>query len=115
MGACGVLMRFVLGGLVVSFFAAAGGAFKPKTFAGLFGAAPTVALASLGLAYHEHGPAYVSKLGHSMLLGGLALLVYSACCVLLIRLSALPVALGAVLAWSSWAAVTVALFWCVRA
>jgi hypothetical protein len=29
---------------------------RPKTFAGLFGAAPSVALATLGIAVYRHGP-----------------------------------------------------------
>lgn len=40
-------VRFVLGGLIVSLFSVAGELWRPKTFSGLFGAAPSVALASL--------------------------------------------------------------------
>jgi len=43
------LIRFVIGGLVVSVFAICGDVLRPKSFAGLFGAAPSVALASLAL------------------------------------------------------------------
>jgi Protein of unknown function (DUF3147) len=39
------LIRFVIGGLVVSVFAICGDVLRPKSFAGLFGAAPSVALA----------------------------------------------------------------------
>jgi len=39
--------RFIVGGLLVSFFAVIGDGLKPKSFAGLFGAAPSVALATL--------------------------------------------------------------------
>ena len=41
-----LLVRFVIGGLAVSSFAVVGDIFKPKSFAGLFGAAPSVALAT---------------------------------------------------------------------
>jgi len=41
------LLRVVLGGAVVSTFALLGDVLKPKSFAGLFGAAPCVALATL--------------------------------------------------------------------
>ena len=44
-----ILLRFLIGGAVVSAFALLGDLFKPKSFAGLFGAAPSVALATLGL------------------------------------------------------------------
>ena len=34
------IIRFFVGGLIVSFFAVLGDTLKPKSFAGLFGAAP---------------------------------------------------------------------------
>ena len=42
------LVRFLVGGVVVSAFAMFGDVLRPKSFAGLFGAAPAVALATLG-------------------------------------------------------------------
>jgi Protein of unknown function (DUF3147) len=39
-------VRFVAGGLIVSLFAVLGDVLRPKSFAGLFGAAPSVALAT---------------------------------------------------------------------
>ena len=72
-----VLVRFVIGGLVVSVFAVLGDILKPKSFAGIFGAAPSVALATLGLAIAKHGGQYASIEGRSMVLGALALCVYS--------------------------------------
>ena len=44
-----ILIRFLVGGAMVSVFALIGDVLKPKSFAGLFGAAPSVALATLGL------------------------------------------------------------------
>jgi hypothetical protein len=38
-------LRFLAGGIAVSAFAALGDALRPKSFAGLFGAAPSIALA----------------------------------------------------------------------
>jgi hypothetical protein len=40
-----ILIRFLIGGAVVSVFALIGDVLKPKSFAGLFGAAPSVAVA----------------------------------------------------------------------
>jgi hypothetical protein len=71
-----LLLRFLIGGTFVSFFAVFGDLFRPKSFAGLFGAAPSVALATLSLAFVQHGGKYVSIEGRSMLLGALALFVY---------------------------------------
>jgi hypothetical protein len=70
-------VRFLLGGAIVSLFALLGDVFKPKSFAGLFSAAPSVALATLGLAFYQHGGGYTSLEGRSMLVGAMALVVYS--------------------------------------
>ena len=40
-------LRFLAGGIAVSAFAALGDTLRPKSFAGLFGAAPAIALATL--------------------------------------------------------------------
>jgi hypothetical protein len=48
------LVRFVAGGVVVLAVASLGDMLRPKSFAGLFGAAPSVALATLALAFGEH-------------------------------------------------------------
>ena len=41
------LARLLIGGIVVSAFAAIGGLFRPTSFAGLFGSPPPVALTTL--------------------------------------------------------------------
>jgi hypothetical protein len=80
------LLRFIAGGLVVSVFAVLGDVLRPKSFAGLFGAAPSVALATLSMAFVKEGSAYVSLEGRSMVLGAVALAFYSAAvCQLLMR------------------------------
>lgn len=71
------LLRFVIGGLVVSAFAVIGDLFKPKSFGGLFGAAPSVALATLGLTILKNGSAYASIEARSMVAGAIAMLVYA--------------------------------------
>lgn len=72
-----IFVRFIIGGTVVSLFSILGDLFKPKSFAGLFSAAPSVALASLWLAFEKHGGAYASTEGLSMVVGAIALYVYS--------------------------------------
>jgi hypothetical protein len=71
-------IRFVIGGLIVSAFATIGDVLRPKSFAGIFGAAPSVALASLGLTFLIKGTHDASVDGHAMVLGAIALCVYSA-------------------------------------
>lgn len=51
------IIRFFLGGMVVSAFAMGGDILRPKSFAGLCSAAPSVALATLGIAVHLREPA----------------------------------------------------------
>jgi hypothetical protein len=60
------VVRFMAGGLVVSAFAILGDMLRPKSFAGLFGAAPSVALATLSLAIVENGSAFAAVEGRSM-------------------------------------------------
>ena len=64
-----VLIRFLVGGVVVSLFAALGDVLRPKSFAGLFGAAPSIALATIGLTIHREGKAYAALECRSMILG----------------------------------------------
>ena len=96
------LIRFLAGGAVVSLFATAGDVLRPKSFAGLFSAAPSVPLATLTLGFWKHGGSYVATEGRSMILGGVALAVYSSLvCQLLMRVrcSAPASTLTATAAW----------------
>lgn len=57
----------------MSLFAVLGDVLKPKSFAGLFGAAPSVALATLGLTIVADGKRFATQEAHSMIAGALAL------------------------------------------
>jgi hypothetical protein len=70
------IVRFFVGGLVVSIFAMLGDMLRPKSFAGLFSAAPSIALATLALTIHKSGRAYAAEEGKTMLLGAFAFLLY---------------------------------------
>ena len=72
-----LVLRFVVGGVIVSFFAALGSALKPKSFAGLFGAAPSVALATLSLTVMKDGKVYAAVEARSMILGSIAFFMYA--------------------------------------
>ena len=103
------LLRFLIGGVVVSVFAVLGDVLRPKSFAGLFGAAPSVALATLGLAFWKHDGDYVAIEARSMVLGAIAFAAYSfTVCQLLMRAgwSALRATLAA---FSIWLAVAIGL------
>ena len=73
--------RFLLGGLIVSVFAVVSDVLRPKSFAGLFGAAPSVALATLGLTLFTEGKEYAALEARSMIVGAGAFLVYAVVCV----------------------------------
>ncbi len=73
-----LILRFLIGGAVVSCFAVLGDVFKPASFGGLFGAAPSVALATLGLTIAKEGKLYAAVEARSMVAGAAALLVYAA-------------------------------------
>jgi hypothetical protein len=72
-----ILVRFVIGGLVVSLFALFADVLRPRSFAGLFSAAPSVALATLTLTLVKDGHAYAAIEARSMIAGALAFLVYA--------------------------------------
>ena len=97
-----ILLRVIIGGVVVSAFAMLGEMVKPKSFAGLFGAAPSVALATLGLAIIQHGKTYASVEARSMVLGAIAFCVYAAVVSALLlrgRWSAWPVTTVSLIVW----------------
>lgn len=108
-----LLLRFVLGGLLVSAFAIIGDVLKPKRFAGLFGAAPSVALATLLLTVSSQGKTYAAVEARSMIAGAIAFVIYaSSVCFITIRykapglattLALLPVWLGVSFGlWAVW-------------
>jgi hypothetical protein len=72
-----MLFRFVVGGLFVSGFAILGNLFKPKSFAGLFAAAPSLALATLALTIATEGKSYATTEARSMLAGAVAFFFYA--------------------------------------
>ncbi|MGY4235076.1 hypothetical protein ACVIIW_004023 [Bradyrhizobium sp. USDA 4449] len=96
------LLRFIAGGMIVSAFAILGDILRPKSFAGLLAAAPSVALATLSIAVVQHGPRYAAAESWTMIYGAMALGCYSlAVCHLLMRfhLAALPATLVASVVW----------------
>ncbi|MEK9279047.1 MULTISPECIES: DUF3147 family protein [unclassified Bradyrhizobium] len=96
------LLRFIAGGVIVSAFAILGDMLRPKSFAGLLGAAPSVALATLGIAVVHHGAGYAAAESWTMIYGAVALACYCrVVCQLLMRfrLPALPATIAAFAVW----------------
>jgi hypothetical protein len=98
------LVRFIIGGVIVSAFATVGDVLKPKSFAGLFGAAPSVALATLGLTIAFDGSLFARAEARSMMAGAAAFFIYASLVsrimmrykfpAILVALCSLPVWLG---------------------
>jgi len=96
------VLRFIAGGIAVSAFAALGDALRPKSFAGLFGAAPSIALATLVITLSKEGASYAAIEGRSMIVGAVALAAYSwVVCLLLKRfkITSWAAALSAIVVW----------------
>lgn len=109
-----LVLRFVLGGAVVSMFAAIAEVFEPKSFSGLFGAAPSVAITTLTLTYRSGGAQATATAARWMLVATPAMLAYSACCVAACRRDRVPVWLAALAAWLVWLAVALGLYGALR-
>ena len=97
-------------GIIVSTFAVLGNALKPKSFAGIFGAAPSVALASLTLAFVEEGGDFVALAGRSMMAGAIALFVYSLAARWLLAREWGPTPVLVAVCWVAWLAVAIGLW-----
>jgi hypothetical protein len=72
-----MIIRFLIGGVVVSLFAIIGDILRPKSFAGLFGAAPSIALATIGLTITKSGVQYAALESRSMILGAVGFFLYT--------------------------------------
>ena len=95
-------LRFLAGGIAVSAFAALGDTLRPKSFAGLFGAAPSIALATLLITLSQKGAPFAAVEGRSMILGAFALAAYSWLACLLLKKFMVPswlAATGALVVW----------------
>jgi len=96
------VVRFLAGGLIVSAFAILSDMLRPKSFAGLLGAAPSVALATLGIAIVQHDARYAAAESWTMMYGAAALACYSlVVCQLLMRfrINALPATAVSLTVW----------------
>lgn len=109
-----LVLRFVLGGAVVSMFAAIAEVFEPKSFSGLFGAAPSVAITTLTLTYLSNGAGATATAARWMLVATPAMLAYSTCCVAACRRKRIPVWPAAIGAWGVWLAIALGLYGALR-
>lgn len=106
-------VKALAGGAFVVLFSLVSSVLGPKMFAGLFSAAPSVALASLLVTSLQKGPAAARPSALGMAVGSAGMLAYCLCAYFLVRrLGALA---GSVAAWGVWLLVAAGLYLAVTA
>jgi uncharacterized membrane protein (GlpM family) len=103
-----IAAKALLGGVLVLVFAALSETLKPKRFAGILAAAPSVAIAGLAVGAATKGPADQAHAAQSMVAGAVALAVYAAVAIVTLRRWG-PLK-GAVAAFVAWLVVALALY-----
>jgi hypothetical protein len=101
-------LKALVGGVAVVAFSLLGQAGHPKRFSGLFAAAPSVAVASLGMTVISKGAGATVPLAQGMLIGSAGMLAY--CLVSLVLIARLDALFGSILAWLAWFAVAAGLY-----
>jgi len=102
-------LKSLFGGILVVVFSGLGDALKPKAFAGLFGAAPSVAVASLLVTLLTGGASKAAISSRGMIAGSAGMVVYCvAASALVKRFGALG---GSVLAYVAWIMPSLAVYW----
>jgi uncharacterized membrane protein (GlpM family) len=97
-----LLLRFLIGGRAVCVFAVLADLLKPKSVAGLFGAAPSVALASLALTVRHDGREFAAIEARSMMAGAAAFFLYTVTCAQLVAKYRWSVLQAAVVSFAAW-------------
>jgi uncharacterized membrane protein (GlpM family) len=101
-----VTLKALAGGLLVLAFAALSKGLKPERFAGVFSAAPSVALGSLAVTLVVTGVKDLAAIGAGMAVGAAAFVTYCLATPLLVRrFGAWKGSAGALLVWAAVAAV----------
>lgn len=99
-------LKALAGGLLVLAFAALSKVLKPERFAGIFSAAPSVALASLAVTLIFTGTKDLAAIGSGMAIGAAAFVAYCLATPPLVRrFGAWKGSGGALLVWTAIAAV----------
>lgn len=105
-------VKGLLGGLFVMAFAALSESLRPKSFAGLFGAAPSIALASLLVIVITKGSVTAREQSLGMIGGAVAMVVYCFSATFAVdRWGALRGSLFAFTTWFAAAGVFAAALW----
>ncbi|HJS92915.1 MAG TPA: DUF3147 family protein [Solirubrobacteraceae bacterium] len=99
-------IKGLAGGVLVVAFALLSQGLEPKRFAGLFSAAPAVALAGLTVTLLDKGPHDAHQSAAGMIAGGVGMAVYAAAVIpLLRRVRPARASIGAIGVWTLAAAI----------
>lgn len=102
-------LRAIAGGSLVVAFALISDRLKPKTLAGVFSGAPSVALASLAVTAVVMGSGKAAEAATSMFAGAAGMVAFCAVAVLIEqRLGSVA---SSALAWLAWAVTAGAVYW----
>ena len=103
-----VAIKALIGGTVVVAFAAVGEFLRPRGFAGIFAAAPSVALASLAVTVLVSGPGSAANQLTAMIAGAAALFLY--CLTSVESVKRLGAPKGTLAAMTTWFAAAIAIW-----
>lgn len=98
-----VLAKGLVGGVFVAAFALIGESVQPKSFAGLFSAAPSIALAALTITLLTDGSSDAKDQTLAMVFGALALVSF--CVVATVTIERFAAVYGSAIAFVAWFAV----------
>jgi uncharacterized membrane protein (GlpM family) len=102
-------LKSLAGGTLVVAFAVVSDVLKPKAFAGLFAAAPSVALTSLVITALTSGPSKAAISSRGMIAGAVGMIAYCVAASFLVkRFGAIA---GSVMAWAAWIVAAFTSFW----
>lgn len=102
-------LKAIAGGTLVVAFALVSDRLKPKTLAGVFSGAPSVALASLGVTAVAMGSGKAAEAATSMFAGAVGMVAFCGLAVLIEqRLGSVA---SSALAWLAWLVAAGAVFW----
>lgn len=95
------LVQALAGGVLVVVFALMGQVLEPKRFAGIFSAAPSIAIAGLAVTVLAVGDGPAARAAHGMLFGAAGFVAFSVLVRPLIgRMSVVPASLLGCVAWT---------------
>jgi len=103
------VLKAIAGGCLVVAFSMLSDVLKPKAFAGLFSAAPSIALASLGLTAGLMSAQKASISATAMTAGAVGMIAFCTVAALLEKKTGAIIGSG--LAWLSWLLVAGLAFW----